>query len=94
MALCFVIFFFTVNLIGCLLIGLLWGLFCRVPNVSQNLVLFLSVGLCGGFTTFSTFMNESLFMLRGGQLITALAYMALSLVLGLACAWLGYNIVR
>jgi fluoride ion exporter CrcB/FEX len=39
-------------------------------------------------------MNESLFMLRGGQLFVALAYIALSLVLGLAFAWVGYNIVR
>ena len=78
------------NLLGCFLLGLLTKL---SPGDTQ-IKLLLTTGFCGGFTTFSTFMNESLFMLRGGQLISALAYIALSLVLGLACAWFGYNIVR
>ena len=78
------------NILGCFVLGLLTKL---LPGEAQ-IKLLLTTGFCGGFTTFSTFMNESLFMLRGGQLISALAYIALSLVLGLACAWLGYNIVK
>ena len=78
------------NILGCFLLGLLTKLSPGDPHMK----LLLTTGFCGGFTTFSTFMNESLFMLRGGQLITALAYMAISLVLGLACAWVGYNIVQ
>ena len=78
------------NILGCFVLGLLTKL---SPGDAQ-MKLLLTTGFCGGFTTFSTFMNESLFMLRGGQLFVALAYMALSLVLGLACAWVGYNIVR
>ena len=78
------------NVLGCFLLGMLTKLSPGDPHMK----LLLTTGFCGGFTTFSTFMNESLFMLCGGQLISALAYIALSLVLGLACAWLGYNIVR
>ena len=78
------------NILGCFVLGLLTKL---SPGDAQ-MKLLLTTGFCGGFTTFSTFMNESLFMLRGGQLFVALAYMALSLVLGLICAWVGYNIVR
>lgn len=78
------------NVLGCFLLGMLTKLSPGDPHMK----LLFTTGFCGGFTTFSTFMNESLFMLRGGQLISALAYIALSLVLGLACAWIGYNIVR
>ena len=78
------------NILGCFVLGLL----TRLSPGDAQMKLLLTTGFCGGFTTFSTFMNESLFMLRGGQLFVALAYMAISLVLGLACAWLGYNIVR
>lgn len=49
----------AVNLAGCLLIGILYGLFDRGTAASPELRLFLAVGLCGGFTTFSTFINEN-----------------------------------
>ena len=78
------------NILGCFLLGLLTKL---SPGDTQ-MKLLLTTGFCGGFTTFSTFMNESFFMLRGGQLIVALSYMVASLVLGLACVWIGYNVVR
>ena len=44
----------AVNLIGCFLIGLIWGLLSRTQSENSNLALFLMVGICGGFTTFST----------------------------------------
>lgn len=78
------------NLLGCFLLGLLTKL---SPGDTQ-MKLLLTTGFCGGFTTFSTFMNESFFMLRGGQLFVAFSYMVVSLVLGLACVWIGYNVVR
>ncbi len=67
---------FTVNLLGCLAIGLLWGLFSRYSNVSQQLVLFLSVGFCGGFTTFSTFSKESLQLIQSGNWMCLALYVA------------------
>ena len=54
----------TVNILGCLLIGMVYGLAENNISISPALKLLLTVGFCGGFTTFSTFMNESLSLLR------------------------------
>ncbi|MDO4993127.1 MAG: CrcB family protein, partial [Prevotellaceae bacterium] len=78
------------NILGCFVLGLLTKL---SPGDAQ-IKLLLTTGFCGGFATFSTFMNESLMMMRGGQLVIAIAYMAISLAVGLICAWAGYNIIR
>lgn len=85
---------FTVNLLGCLAIGLLWGLFCRYSNVPQQLVLFLSVGFCGGFTTFSTFSKESLQLLQSGNWMCLALYVVGSIVLGLLLVATGYHIAK
>lgn len=78
----------TVNVAGCLLIGIFYGLAERY-GISGELKLFLTVGICGGFTTFSTFMNENLLLLRGGSFMMALLYAGLSVVLGLAAVYAG-----
>lgn len=85
---------FAVNVIGCFLIGLLWGLFSRGGNEGSNWAMFLIVGFCGGFTTFSTFSKEALVMLQGGNVWGFAAYVALSVVVGVALVALGYNLVR
>ena len=63
---------FTINVAGCLLIGLLWGATSRFQNVSPSFALFLMVGFCGGFTTFSTFSKEGLTMLQADSYILLL----------------------
>ena len=85
---------FVVNVIGCFVIGLLWGVFSRCANVSQQLVLFLSVGLCGGFTTFSTFSKESLQLMQSGNWLYFALYVAGSVALGILLVALGYQIAK
>ena len=83
-----------VNLLGCLIIGLLWGFLSRNASESTSWGLFLTVGLCGGFTTFSTFSKEALTMLQTGQIWGFASYIAISILAGIALVALGYYIAR
>lgn len=85
---------FIANLIGCLLIGLLWGLFSRFANASQQLVLFLSVGFCGGFTTFSTFSKESMMLLQAGNYLMFALYIIGSVTIGIGLVAAGYYLTK
>lgn len=80
---------FWVNILGCFLIGLFYGLSERNGLMSDDLRLFLTVGFCGGFTTFSTFANESLGLLRDESFLYFAAYASLSVFLGLVAVYLG-----
>lgn len=84
----------AVNLAGCLMIGLLWGILTRNATETTTWGLFLTVGLCGGFTTFSTFSKEALTMLQTGQTWGFATYIALSVIAGIALVALGYYIAR
>jgi CrcB protein len=84
---------FTVNIIGCFLIGLVFGLSER-GNIPQEWRLFLATGLLGGFTTFSAFSNETITLLRDGQLWYASAYVATSVLLGLFVTFIGFTIIK
>ena len=70
------------NLIGCLLIGILWGCFSRSSNDGSPWALFMTVGFCGGFTTFSTFSHEAFRLFTQGHHLAALLYVAASLFAG------------
>ena len=83
----------TVNVAGCLLIGWLAGL-ANVGWLSPMAKAVLITGFCGGFTTFSTFINENMLLWRNGQWLCAAAYTAASLVLGMAALALGYALTR
>lgn len=84
----------TVNVLGCFLIGLLWGYFSRGASEGSSWALFLTVGVCGGFTTFSTFSKEALMMFQGGNVWGFAAYIAVSVIVGVALVALGYCLMR
>lgn len=77
----------TVNVIGSFLIGILFAL----PYNSAVFYLGL-IGFCGGFTTFSAISGEGVAMLRLGQVWLFVAYATLSVVFGVAAAWLGFSL--
>ncbi|MDD3037349.1 fluoride efflux transporter CrcB [Bacteroides sp.] len=79
---------FSVNIIGCFLIGLFYSLSERW-QLSMEIRLFLTVGICGGFTTFSTFSNDGLSLLRGEFYGTFILYTLLSIAIGLVTVMAG-----
>ncbi|MFN8210559.1 MAG: fluoride efflux transporter CrcB [Bacteroidales bacterium] len=79
-----------VNITGSLLIGFLAGLSERTTLINSGTRLFLMVGICGGFTTFSSFTLENLTLLHNGQTLQVLIYIAASVFLGLLAVFGGY----
>ena len=84
---------FAVNIIGCFLIGL-FGSWIARHSLSPDLRLLLVVGLCGVFTTFSTFSNEALTMMRSGQYALCFTYIIISVAAGLAATLIGKTVVE
>lgn len=72
-----------VNVIGSFLIGLIVAFAVVKIDANPNLILFLKVGICGGFTTFSTFALESTQMIQSGKIWLAILYILLSIVLSM-----------
>jgi CrcB protein len=79
----------VVNVIGCFLIGLLASLAETRGLFSDGSRAFVFIGILGGFTTFSSFGNETLNLIRGDQMMNALANIGASVILGLFAVWLG-----
>jgi CrcB protein len=73
------------------MIGILWGATNRIQNISPALLLFLMVGFCGGFTTFSTFSKEGLALLQANNNMLFVLYTIGSVVLGIIAVALGYQ---
>lgn len=98
----------TVNVLGCLIIGFLVGLPWQsgaagesvfshcLPKawISPDTKLLLTTGFCGGFTTFSTFMNESAALLKDGHELFLALYIVLSLALGFTAVVLGQQLAK
>ena len=84
----------AVNILGCFAIGVFTALFEQQHLMNTYLKLFLTVGFCGGFTTFSTFINENYMLLRDGNFASFVIYIGISIFLGYILLFLGYWLVR
>lgn len=85
---------FIVNILGCFLIGLFYGLSERGNLLNTEWRMFLTVGFCGGFTTFSTFSGENIAMLRDGSFFLVALYISLSLFFCLIATWFGNLVTK
>ena len=85
---------FIVNVSGCLIIGLIYGFSERSSLLTPGWKMFLALGFCGGYTTFSTFANENLSLLRDGEFFYFFLYTGLSVFLGIAATFLGVLISK
>lgn len=83
---------FACNIIGCFIIGIIFGLIDRGMTLNPAMKAFLTVGFCGGFTTFSTFINENFMMLSSGHALSAIGYTVFSFAIGLLAVWGGHAI--
>lgn len=72
---------FIINIIGAFVIGCIAFGASKSESIDPKLLLFLKVGICGGFTTFSTFSLETAELIKGGSVITALIYVFASVIL-------------
>lgn len=85
---------FVVNVLGCFLIGLIYGLSEKGNIINAEWRMFLTVGFCGGFTTFSTFANENISLLRDGDFFFFALYTSLSVFLGLTAVYFGNLVIK
>ncbi len=79
----------VINIVAAIMIGFFTGLFSQAVGLHTDLRRFLTTGVCGGFSTFSTFSSELVTLYKGGHMIMAVAYGVLSVVLCVAGVVLG-----
>ena len=85
---------FTVNMLGCLLIGLILGYAQRENTLTSNQTLLLATGFCGGFTTFSAFANENLELIKNGELFNFSVYTIGSVLIAILAVYIGFYLTN
>lgn len=81
------------NIIGAVLIGCVIGISMQFESVSSGMILFLKTGVCGGFTTFSTFSAETLTLIENNQIVSGSLYAALSVALCIVGVTIGKTLI-
>ena len=81
---------FIVNMLGCLLIGLILGYAQKENTLTSNQTVLLATGFCGGFTTFSAFANENLELIKNGELFNFCVYTIGSVLIGILAVFIGF----
>lgn len=85
---------FVINMVGSFLIGIIAALAMRTDSLNPRMVLFLKVGICGGFTTFSSFALETGDLMQDGKWKLAVLYAVLSVATGVIAVFAGQGIIR
>lgn len=85
---------FAVNVVGSFIIGIVYAISEKTGLLTPDIRLFLAVGLCGGFTTFSSLSNDAFLLLQGKEILMFTAYMAFSFVSGLLAVFAGRLVVN
>lgn len=85
---------FAVNVIGSLIIGVLFGLAEKTHLISTNMNIFLITGFCGGFTTFSSFADDMYLLMQNKHWGYFALYLGLSIALGLVMVFIGRGLVK
>ncbi len=85
---------FMINILGCLLIGIIMGTLEKNQVTDSSLKWLLVTGFCGGFTTFSAFGFENIRLLQNGNIALAFLYIGASVFVGLGSVWLGLTLVK
>ena len=85
---------FTVNMLGCLLIGLILGYAQKENTLTSNQTLLLATGFCGGFTTFSAFANENLELIKNGEIFNFSIYAITSILVGILAVLIGFYLTN
>ena len=85
---------FTVNILGCLLIGMILGYAQKENTLTSNQILLLATGFCGGFTTFSAFANENLELVKNGEIFNFSVYTIGSILIGILAVCIGFYLIN
>ncbi len=83
-----------INIMGSLIIGIVFGLGIKNEHFSEQMKLFLATGICGGFTTFSAFSLENMLMLKSGNYLLASIYIIASVAACIIAVFAGYKIIN
>ena len=85
---------FAVNIIGCFVIGLFFGMAEKTHLISSNMNVFLITGFCGGFTTFSSFSDDMYLLMQNKHWGYLSLYLGLSIILGIILVWVGRSLIK